>query len=235
MSKRGQTLRLANLKKYGATEYDWSAAIPGLDFLGAALGKMLGTPEVPAKAPAEVTIKTMLAIPRCAGVVDIVRSHACFTNRKANCLEPDNIAYRGYDVDRMNNRVDGVWYGQLLAMGTVVGSGVDFLFLRDYDTNVEDGYFPLNLRPLTWAQPHRAGRGNATVVQGAYVAIEPSMVLHEVCIVPDFVKNAPLKDPSYFLLNDLVHRASDDMLAWQGKGPEEGSEWIWNKKAKASA
>lgn len=227
MSKRGQPLHLANITKPGTKECKWAQAIPALAFLGQALKTLLLT----RTAPDQVIIKTMLAVPRYAGVVDIVRSHAAFTNRTANCLEPDNIAYQAYDLDRRGNKVYGTWYGQVLALGTVVGSGVNFIFFREYDNGGLDSYFPLNLRPFKWAQPTRR------TGQGSYAAIETDSVLNEVCMVPDYVKNAADGTKGHFLLNDLVHRAPDDMLAWydkKGKDAEDNMVWKWNKAVASS-
>jgi hypothetical protein len=81
-------------------------------------------------------------------------------------------------------------------------------------------------------KPERSRGKCVTTVQGAYSAIEPNMLLHEVCIVPDFSK--PLDETNerqHFLLNDLlvVHLASDDLLVWEPKDTKP-TVWFWDKE-----
>jgi hypothetical protein len=53
------------------------------------------------------------------------------------------------------------------------------------------------------------------------------MVLHEVCIVPDYFKDpAQNKQEGHFLLNDWVHRAPDDRLTWHS-ADEDSMAWAW--------
>lgn len=51
----------------------------------------------------------------------------------------------------------------------------------------------------------RDGRRRVNTVEGAYVAISPTTLLHVVCIVPDF----KLGEGGNFLVNDWVHIADD--------------------------
>jgi hypothetical protein len=225
MSKRGQDFCLAHMTKAGTWEYKMAEAIPALEHLGPALQQMVGS----AKPPTAVVIKTMLAVPRYTGVVDIVRSHAAFTDRKSNCLVPDNVAYQGYEIDQGGNMVHGTWYGQLLAQGTIAGTQVDFCFVRDYSMKGTGRRFPLTLRPLSWAEPKRTKRSRATTVAGCYTAISPSMLQHEVCIVPNYAKDPEQNSAKgHFLLIDLVHLAPQDLQAWE-MADAESTDWIWDR------
>ena len=65
-------------------------------------------------APATVSLKAALGVTRYEGVAGILRGHPALPNRKANCLELDNIAIRGVYTDGLSNQeVNAVWSGQV--------------------------------------------------------------------------------------------------------------------------
>ena len=99
----------------------------------------------------------------------------------------------------------------------------DFLLIRNYadplDENASDGRgHPLTMRPLVWQsskrQPvNRKGSKKQKLslrvgtVAGSYSCISPDTLYHKVCIVPDY-KLGPEEN---FLVNDIVHVASEDL------------------------
>ena len=65
-------------------------------------------------APASVSLKPTLGVMRYERVADILQGHPALTNRKANSLELDNIAFRGVYTDGLSNQeVNAVWSGQV--------------------------------------------------------------------------------------------------------------------------
>lgn len=106
---------------------------------------------------------------------------------------------------------------QVFALGTV--SNKDFVFIRNYaapqDVNDQDDRrCPLTLRPLIWEPTPRAAHGSkrkkVNKTPGSFAAIPIDSILHKVCVVPDYSRN-PEQD---FLINDLVHTISEDLLVW---------------------
>jgi hypothetical protein len=180
-------------------------------------------------------------------VADVLHVHPVFFGRNSQYeqgavpnmpVQLDNVAYLGSGCDRAINEVSDVYYGQVIAMGTVTSSvdgacqDHDFLFIRNYTCplalselrlqattggprtavpQLDDRGFPLTMRPLVWepAEPSTSRGRSVGFAPGKYSVISPDMLLQQVCIVKDYKRGE-----GNFLVNDLVHWPSKDLLTY---------------------
>jgi hypothetical protein len=122
------------------------------------------------------------------------------TERSSNRMLPQDVSYSGILELPDGSDLDTVYYGQVVALGTV--SGVDFVFVRNY-TNPTDGRGrPCTMQPLMW-ETKQKGRGQkkakVNTMGATYTALTPDMLLQKVCIVPDYSRGT-----GNFLVNDLA-------------------------------
>jgi hypothetical protein len=210
MSLTGQRYCFANANRSKTWEYKMGCIIPELEHLQLAVASLLSSQEPPVEMPRDVEIKATLGLPRVEGIVDIVRGHPAFTNRSSNCMQLQDVSYKGVYA-RGGQDVDCVFYGNVIAMGSA--AGIDFVFVRNYSTPTDSRGKPCTLQPLVWEEPARPkSKGQAaqevdkcgkkprvTTVPGVYTALSLDMLYTKICIVPDYKRGV-----GNFLVNDLV-------------------------------
>jgi hypothetical protein len=195
--------------------------------------------------PSQFEVKRVLGLPRVSmlPVADVLHVHPVFFRRQNQyeqgsvpdmAVQLDNVAYLGSGSDRAENEVSDVYYGQVIAMGTIrsnvagVAQVHDFLVIRNYTCplalselrlqatsggprtdvpQLDDRGFPLTMRPLVWepAEPSTSRGRSVGFAPGKYSVISPDMLLQQVCIVKDYKRGE-----GNFLVNDLVHWPSKD-------------------------
>lgn len=211
---------LHQFSHHGSTE--WQKLYLSWHICRPVLKVLLGAQEPPIDPPDAVEIKSTLGLLRIEGVVDIVRGHPALTDRKSNCLSLCDVSYRGI-IEKDGQDIESTFYGQVIAMGTA--ANVDFVFVRQYASPADGRGYPCTMQPLIWEQlvrvpgTYKGGilrkaetraqhysvdkqcskRVKVCTVAGAFSALTLDMLLHRVCIVPDF-----LQGEGNFLVNDLV-------------------------------
>jgi hypothetical protein len=233
MSVTGEPWTFSNMDKPGTWEHTILQAVPELRSLEASLAGFLEEVTLQdsldssssSSVPERVEIKRALGVPRYDPVVDVVRGHPAIFGRKKRLTAVDSVAYRAVVLGAAGIDVEYTCFAQVLALG-VVGSQ-EFLFCRNYAcpialsesrwlacshptkaADVAKRRCPLTLRPLVWEPARSEGEKKVRFEDsGSFIAISPACLISKVCIVPDYKRGR-----GNFLVNDLVHRASDDMF-----------------------
>lgn len=206
LSAESRVFRFSNLL---LAEGRWEARVfellPELGQMQAAVQELVGG----AAPPDAVNLHKYMGLPRQghAPLVDTIHPHRCVFDRQRNRLALDHVAYRR-TWQQDGSEVEEVHYAQVVAMGTVAGH--EFVFCRGY-TTLPQRHPVLLLQQLEWEKPHRAGgaKKRAATVQGAFFAVSPAALVHQVCVVPDYKLTCPAKGIERFLVNlwvlDAIH------------------------------
>jgi hypothetical protein len=191
----------SQLQVSGSTESKLAAEIPQLQHLPAALQEAFhASPET-----AAVEIRASIGLPRTGGA-DLLHSHPAFFGRQQHNLVLDDVAYQGAVRSRLGGDVLGVYYAQVVAVGTF--NSQPFVFGRDYASSGQVSSV-LQLQPLGWEARSRA-RSNTLAAAGAFRALDVATLLHRACIVPDFKQGE-----GHFFVNHWVHEAEEHLTQEQ--------------------